>query len=78
AQERRGPPGLSLHQGGDDRRHRIHDPFDLRQGRRYPESRHRPQHPPGLDRGPAAAAGPRRPRLAVQLALRQHGLRQEV
>ena len=43
-------PRLPLHQGGDDGRHRVHDPVDLRQGGRHPPPRHRPQDPPGLDR----------------------------
>ncbi len=40
--------------------------------------RHRPEHAPGLDRRHAAAARPRRPPVALQLEVRQHGLQEVI
>src|SRR6266849_6564069 len=64
AHEARHPSGVSHHQGGDDRRHRVHHPHDLGQAGRYAPSRHRPEIAPGMDRRPATAGRPRRPALA--------------
>src|SRR4029077_17078061 len=63
--ESRNSSELSYDYGRDDRWHRVPDPLDLGQGRRQAEPRHRPQIAPGLDRRLPAAAGPRRPRLAL-------------
>src|SRR5665213_1702465 len=56
---------ISHHQGGDDRRQRIHHPNHLGQGRRCYASRHRPEVAPGLDRRPATVARPRRAAIAL-------------
>ena len=63
--EARYPSRLPHHQGGDDRRQRIHHPLHLGQGRRCHASRHRPEVAPGLDRRPAASGRPRRPPVAL-------------
>src|ERR1035438_5390209 len=63
--EARYPPRLPHHQGGDDRRQRIHHPLHLGQGRRCHASRHRPEVAPGLDRRPAAIGRSRRPAVAL-------------
>src|SRR6516165_913744 len=70
--ETRPAPGLSHHQGGDDRRHRIHHPQHLGQGRRHDAPRHRPQVTSGLDWRSAAAGGPRRAALAVPEEVCRH------
>ena len=63
--EARYPSGLSHRQGRHDRRHRVHHPHHLGQGRRHLAPRHRPEVASGLDRRPAAAARPRRAALAL-------------
>src|SRR5262249_22168433 len=56
---------LPQHQGGDDRRYRVHHPHHLGQAGRYAAPRYRPEIAPGLDRRPATAARSRRPAVAV-------------
>ena len=57
--------------------HGVLHPLDLRRRGRDAQPRHRPQHPSGLDRRVAAAAGPRRPTVALQHPLRRHSARRE-
>src|SRR5215831_16754232 len=63
--EARHAPELPHHQGGDDRRYRVHHPHHLGQAGRYAAPRYRPEIAPGLDRRPATAARSRRPAVAV-------------
>src|SRR5262245_53223807 len=70
--ETRPASGLSHHQGGDDRRHRVHHPQHLGQGRRYDASRHRSEVASGLDWRSAAAGGPRRAAVAVPEEVCRH------
>src|SRR6185503_20758980 len=76
--ESRNSSELSYDYGRDDRRDRVPDPLHLGQGRRQAEPRYRPQVASGLDRRLAAAARPRRPRVALPeeiFWLPQEGLR---
>ena len=70
--EERDSSELSHHQGGDDRRHRIHHPQHLGQVRRHDAPRHRSEIASGLDRRSAAAGGPRGASVTIPEEIRGH------